>query len=172
MKNKKRLYSIAITSAVLILFLIIVSSTASASITEKQITTNPSNSKNPVIYGNKVVWQDNRNGNWDIYIQDLSTKKQTHITNQADQINPAIYGNKVVWEDHRNGEYSSDIYLQDLSTKTQTRITTSGEASDPAIYGNRIVLPSSCFMSACNRREQLIKVVPEHISLSINCVIF
>ncbi|MGB9928233.1 MAG: PKD domain-containing protein, partial [Methanosarcina sp.] len=84
-----------------------------------------------------VVWQDDRNGNWDIYILDLSTKKQTHTTNKSDQLNPDIDGSKVVWEDLRNGGH--DVYLQDLTTKKQTRITTSGKAIRPRIQGNRIV---------------------------------
>jgi beta propeller repeat protein len=137
MKNKKKLHSLVLASAAVVLFLTLVSSTASASITEKQITTNPSNSENPAIYGNTIVWQDDRNGNWDIYILDLSNKTQIRTTNQSDQTDPAIYGNKVVWTDGRNGR--SDIYLQDLATKKQTRITTRGKASMPDIYGNRIV---------------------------------
>ena len=103
MGNRKKLYSIAIASVAATLFLILVSSTVSASISETRIT-NHGTASSPAIYSNNIVWQDNRNGNWDIYIQDLSTKKQTHTTNQSDQINPAIYGNKVVWGDYRNGE--------------------------------------------------------------------
>jgi len=83
------------------------------------------------------VWQDNRNGNWDIYIFDLAAKTEIHTTNKSDQINPAIYGNLVVWEDERNGGH--DIYVEDLSAKTQTRITKSGKALYPKIYNNKIV---------------------------------
>jgi beta propeller repeat protein len=147
MKNSEKLYSIAKSSAVAVLFLILVSSAVSASITEKRITTNPSTSVNPVIYGNRIVWQDYRNGNADIYIYDLSTKNEISTTNLSEQINPAIDGNNVVWQDYRNGDY--DIYLQNLSTKKQTRITTSGRTSTPDIYGNRIVYTKDVY----NERE-------------------
>ena len=140
MKVNKKSYSVTLASAVLILFLILVSSAASAAspsaITETRIT-NHGTASNPDIYGDKIVWQDNRNGNWDIYIFDLSTKKEIHTTNKTDQINPAIYENLVVWEDERNGGH--DIYVEDLSTKIQTCISKSREAYNPAIYGNRIV---------------------------------
>lgn len=64
---------------------------SSPTITETRITTNPSNSWEPSIYGNKIVWTDDRNGNNDIYIQDLSTKEQIHTTNKAAQHSPDIY---------------------------------------------------------------------------------
>jgi beta propeller repeat protein len=140
MKISKRLNSLAVISAVLVLFLILVLSTASAAsspkITESRITTYGTASA-PDIFGNNIVWQDSRNGNADIYIYDVSTHTELHTTNKLDQTDPAIYGNNVVWTDARNG--GTDIYLQNLSTKVQTRITTSGKANNPAIYGNRIV---------------------------------
>ncbi|AKB79323.1 Cell surface protein [Methanosarcina horonobensis HB-1 = JCM 15518] len=43
---------------------------------EYQITTNESYQGNPAIYNDWIVWQDKRNGNQDIYMYDLSTKKE------------------------------------------------------------------------------------------------
>ena len=144
MKNKEKAYSIALASTVMILFLILVSSMASASsgqnppstttlpsitsgagdpsddevlsdelsseeivtdtesiqaaapkITEKRITTNTSEQWSPVIYGNKIAWQDLRNGNWDIYIYDLSTKKE--ISTPMHQISGALISTVTGW---------------------------------------------------------------------------
>jgi len=80
---------------------------------ETQITTNISGSGGADIYGNTIVWHDNRNGNWDIYTYDLVTRKQLHTTNKYDQVVPAIYGNKIVWVDWRNG--NEDIYMGTIS---------------------------------------------------------
>ncbi|OED08801.1 hypothetical protein A9239_00940 [Methanosarcina sp. A14] len=65
MKINKKSYSVALASAVLILFLILVSSTASATtepgasltINETQITTSGSAGV-PSIYGDRIVWTD------------------------------------------------------------------------------------------------------------------
>lgn len=140
MTNKNKIFTATLALAAVILFLTVISSTASAAssptVIEKRLT-NHGTALFPALSGNKVVWQDNRNGNWDIYIMDLSNNKQTHTTNLSDQINPVIYENRVVWEDERNG--GNDIYLQDLSSKVQTRITKSGKAYNPKIYDNTIV---------------------------------
>ena len=118
--------------------------------TETRITTEESNQVEPAIYEDRIVWTDNRNGggrneygqpdgNWDIYMYDLSTSIETQITsNNSTQWKPVIYGDRIVWQDKRNG--NSDVYMYDLSTSTETRITPSdSNQNDPAIYGNRIV---------------------------------
>jgi len=66
------------------------------------LTDLPSAQINPDISGHLVVWQDNRNGNWDIYGYNLITHKEFVIVEDpADQINPAVSGTLVVWEDYR-----------------------------------------------------------------------
>jgi len=111
---------------------------------ESQITNNESNQYYPAIYDDKIVYEDDRNGNWDIYMYDLSTSKETQITtNTSDQYYPAIYGNRIVWQDWRNdngSQTNSDIYMYDLSTKKETQITTNtADSCYPIIYGSRIV---------------------------------
>ena len=68
------------------------------------ITANEAEQTNPDIDHNIVVWQDNRNGDWDIYGYNLTTRHEFQITNNPhDQTNPAVSGNVVVWEDSRDG---------------------------------------------------------------------
>ena len=141
MKTETKLHSIALVSTFLILFLIIISSSASASpptISETRITTSGS-AQYPAMYGNTIVWQDQRNGNWDIYLYNLSTSTESRITtDESNQTKPSIYGDRIVWQDERNG--NRDIYMYDLSTQKETRITDeSSDQVDPAIYKDRIV---------------------------------
>ena len=96
----------------------------------------------PSISGHRVVWQDNRNGNWDIYMYDLSTHTETQITNDPNyQGSPDISGDRIVWMDNRNGNY--DIYMWDLRAPAGSeliQITTDPKGQqDPSISGDRIV---------------------------------
>ncbi len=145
-KNKGKSYSLALTSTLLVLFLTLVSSLAlvavvqgaSPTITETRITTSGS-AYSPAIYGDRIVWEDYRNGDWnrDIFIYNLSTSNETQITNSGSADSPAIYGNRIVWEDSQNG--NSEIYVYDISTFQETQITTTGAAINPVIYGDRVV---------------------------------
>jgi beta propeller repeat protein len=48
--------------------------------------TNCSHAFHLAVYGNRIVWEDDRNGNNDIYLYDLSTHQETRITtDESDQ---------------------------------------------------------------------------------------
>jgi beta propeller repeat protein len=108
---------------------------------ERQITTHSSNQRYPVISGDRIVWEDARNGNFDIYMYDLSTGTETQIT--TDSLGtvvplPSISGDRLVWSDERSG--NEDIYMYDLSSGYEQRITMDpGPQKGPKISGDRIV---------------------------------
>jgi beta propeller repeat protein len=61
---------------------------------------------NPAVGGDFIVWQDDRNGNWDIYAYDLERKAEFPVCRQvAGQTLPAITDSSVVWIDNR-GDYT------------------------------------------------------------------
>jgi beta propeller repeat protein len=47
---------------------------------ETSICTDPNDQGSSAIYGDRIVWRDNRNGNWDIYMYDLSLQTSTTTT--------------------------------------------------------------------------------------------
>ncbi|MBI4837631.1 MAG: fibronectin type III domain-containing protein [Nitrospirae bacterium] len=106
---------------------------------EIQITLNPADQYIPSISGNRVVWEDYRNGDSDIYMYDISTGVETRvISDSSDQYAPSISGDRIVWTDYRNG--NSDIYMYDISTGVETQITR--DAADqwlPAISGDSVI---------------------------------
>jgi YVTN family beta-propeller protein/beta propeller repeat protein len=142
MKNKQKLYSIALASATLIfvfLVLILIASVASAS----QVT-RIGNGSSPAIYGTKVVWT---NGGV-IHLYDLTSKTDITVSSSAAS-NPAIYGNKLVWHDESSGVSRLTVY--DIPSGARSYITQDVDnRSIPAIYGNRIVWSANYNESSYN----------------------
>ena len=98
----------------------------------------------PAIDGGRVVWQDNRGGNWDIRGYDIDDDRTfTVVERDGAQIKPRISGRKVVWEDQRNGAGQPDIYFVDLDNdNSPRRVTDNGQGRDPDIDGDYIVYRS------------------------------
>jgi hypothetical protein len=121
-----------------------------------QLIADPADQCNPAIaLGSSdklyVVWQDNRRGNWDVYVSTcvdgVSWSAERLVTDSNDnQINPAIAidGSSpsrayIVWQDDRGG--NQDIYVASSSdgfaTKAVSQITTNpSDQTDPAIAVN------------------------------------
>lgn len=91
------------------------------------------------ISGNRIVWSEERESNWDIYFYDLTTNTKRRLTTDpAEQRNPVISDNYIVWEDKRNGNW--DIYLYDLKTNIEQQITANIPPQySPVISGEKIV---------------------------------
>ena len=137
-------FTIALTIIILALFNGLSLDPADAAIinfTEFQITADVGVQEKPGIDGINIVWQDNRNGNWDIYMYTLEhtfTPETQITTNTANQMEPAICGDKIVYQDDRNGNW--DIYMYNITTKTETQITNNTASQEsPDIDGNIIV---------------------------------
>jgi beta propeller repeat protein len=131
---------------ILTIVLTITPSFASAEPNSFPICTASGTQGEPAIDGDIVVWQDNRNGNYDIYGKDLYTGDEIVIcTNSADQFAPKISGNIVVWQDLRNcpSGYSgvTNIYGYDLSTEQEFPILVNPniDYEDVDIDGNILV---------------------------------
>ena len=79
---------------------------------EVQITKDTSDQWFPAIYEDIVVWHDYRNGKWDIYGYNLSTKENFPITEveiktavpyDSSELYLAIYGDIIVRENYKKG---------------------------------------------------------------------
>jgi beta propeller repeat protein len=141
----KKQFVVLIVLAMEFAFIIAPVHGATMQLTEVQLTSTPETQENPDIDGIHVVWQDNRSGNWDIYMYTLehTFTPETQITNNpASQVNPAISGDKIVWQDDRNS--NGDIYMYDITAKTETQITNNtANQENPDIDGNIIVWQDS-----------------------------
>ena len=104
---------------------------------EFALVTDPAEQGRPAISGNIVVWQDERNGNYDIYGYNLCRGKEFSICTEPDEhgnLDPAISGDVVVWTDGRYYLRDWEIYGYDLATGTEFPICTNiSWQYDPAI---------------------------------------
>jgi len=87
--------------------------TQHASYTGEQITDNPASQEKPSISGDYIVWQDNRNGNWDIYLYDRSKEEEPILLTKGEAGNqwmPIVRGNYVAWYDDSSGKTNVVLY--------------------------------------------------------------
>lgn len=105
---------------------------------EFAIVMNPAAQLPPAIFGNIVVWEDQRSA-LGIYGKNTLTGEELIIsTGPWLQTEPAIYENIVVWTDQRLG--SSHIYRKNLSTGEISPVCTAVPyQQSPAIYGDYVV---------------------------------
>jgi beta propeller repeat protein len=97
-----------------------------------------SSSKNPDIYENIILWQDDRGGDWEIYIYDINNPVSGGtplFTWEGDQIEPAIYGDIMVFSDEKPGNTSFNIYMYDFVSEVLTPLTddTDGDQRNPDV---------------------------------------
>ncbi|HUS73455.1 MAG TPA: hypothetical protein VMY06_10355 [Sedimentisphaerales bacterium] len=137
--------------AVVTILCLCVESAIGIHVIEMEICTDSSTQANPDIEYNFIVWQDNRNGNWDIYGYDLDKGMEYAIcTADGNQTNPSlgiasILNEPIIaWQDDRNG--NNDIYgykllynYYDLAIGTEIEICTDPcEQQNPVSVGEYV----------------------------------
>ncbi len=107
--------------------------------TKKTIPRMGGRMEDPDIYGDIIVWADYRNGNWDIYMYNLSSNEDRQITkNASDQEHPSICGDIIVWQDSR-GE-KTNIWMYNISSGIERPVCPINMSQImPRIHNNKIV---------------------------------
>ncbi len=85
------------------------------------------------ISGDKIVWTDFRNQNWDLYGANLKSGEQFPVVvAQRDQLSPDLDGNLLVYQDY--SDYNWDIYLYDFDSDSTKVICNAGrDQENPSI---------------------------------------
>ncbi|MBE0428740.1 MAG: hypothetical protein IBX61_02580 [Thermoleophilia bacterium] len=111
---------------------------ALALVSPVQITNDPADQGRPDVQEDIIVWKDFRNGNWDIYMYDLSVHAEIPIsTHPAYQNMPITNGSTIIWQDNRNGDW--DLYMKDASGgEEQPLVWGPGNKGLPTVSGSLV----------------------------------
>jgi hypothetical protein len=95
---------------------------------------------------NKIVFQSERDGNWEIYVMDTNGLNQSRLTyNTSVDSSPSwsADGTKIIFESYRDGD--ADIYIMDSDGLNQTRLTNTTTLEREPLFspdGSKIVYSS------------------------------
>ena len=135
------------------LFIIVWIHTAMAfgqEIKEKNLTNNSAEDRyasySPT--GDQIIFESNREGNWDIYTMDLDGKNQQKVTlHKKDDRRPSWHpsGQKIIFESNRSGKY--ELYELHIKNKEVKKINIKEMDGEPTFAqyspdGNKIAYSS------------------------------
>lgn len=90
---------------------------------------------NAGISGDRIVWADDPNGDFDVFVMDLGDESVTPIALPGDQYDPVIVGDLVAWTDTRGG--TLDVVAMDLATGEELGPGfIPGDQYDPVVEGD------------------------------------
>jgi beta propeller repeat protein len=117
----------------------------------------PTDQQGPRVDGAVAVWEEFRDGTWDVFARNLATGQTFPVyQGPGDQRHPTLSGNLVVWQDNRNGTW--DIYgarlLGNNTAGGPTPIAAGpGDEINPAASHNIVVWQSGALALATTTPE-------------------
>jgi len=128
-------------------------------IAEERLTTNAADQRAPSVSGTRVVYEDQRDGDYSIFMWDVATDSETRVTRNdgIDQRYPAVSGDKVVFQDNSTGDWNIRVIdlKKDAVPGVGRRITTddSFDQRHPDISGSKVVFDDLRFATQINDPE-------------------
>jgi len=117
--------------------------------TQKVLVAHEADQTDPVIDGSFVVWSDNRNGDYDLYVLNLETDDiSSLVIADGDQHSPSMSEGRVVYVDQPmeggailSNRVQADIWLvsMDKPDEYAPLVQDSSEQRYPMIHGDRVV---------------------------------
>ncbi|MEK6963583.1 MAG: MopE-related protein [Nanoarchaeota archaeon] len=106
---------------------------------EIPVSEDPAQQQDSEVYKNLIVYRDSRNGNWDIYLYDISTGTETQVTTApTPETDPYLYKDAIVYQTQVSGS-NTDIWMYNITNNTHRQITNHpGLEETPVMYENII----------------------------------
>jgi len=103
----------------------------------RRITHNPYGQNNPVIFGDLIAWQDNRNGQVDIYQFDLLKGVEQRVTDTPyNETNPELFGTWLMFQEDSLGTLTENLRLLDTQTGSSVALTRAPKEFSAGSLGN------------------------------------
>lgn len=87
------------------------------------VSPGPGNQTQPDIDGDRVVWMDDRNGNWDLFLYEPQNGSYPAVMDKEDEIHPSLFGNLLAYQ-KKTSSGNTDIWVFDLSSGKRWPLTT------------------------------------------------
>lgn len=108
---------------------------------QRRLTENEFGQYHPAIYGNMVAWQDNRNGQVDIYGYDLLRNTEVRITDTSEnEARPYLDGSWLVCEEDSLGPLTGNLRLVHLPSLRAVPLTRSTTAKTRAALASGVAV--------------------------------
>ena len=103
----------------------------------RRITNNTYGQNNPVIFGDVIAWQDNRNSQVDIYMFDLLKGVEERVTDTPyNEINPELVGWWLMYQEDSLGPLTENFRLRDIQTGSAVSLTRAETQHSSGTLGN------------------------------------
>ncbi|OPX64528.1 MAG: PKD domain protein [Methanoregula sp. PtaU1.Bin006] len=143
--RRKKKNSLFFVSFFLIVFIVypVTSDSISGTLTPVTISNTSVRHWEPAIFGDYIVWSDDRTGDRNIYLYNIATGSEYQITDgPVGELQPVISGHYLSWVDDRFSSFGNeyDVVLYDLDTGITIRIgNETGDQTNPDIDGDLVV---------------------------------
>jgi beta propeller repeat protein len=103
----------------------------------RRITNNTFGQNNPVIFGDLIAWQDNRNNQTEIYLFDLLKGVEQRVTDTPyNEINPELTAWWLLFQEDSLGTLTENLRLMDIQSGSAVSLTRAGSQFVSGSLGN------------------------------------
>ncbi|MBT7903388.1 hypothetical protein HN587_06000 [Candidatus Woesearchaeota archaeon] len=92
----------------------------------------------PDVFGDIIVWADNRSGDWNIFSRNIVTNNTAQITTTTSaETMPKIYKNKIYYQKTNGAQ--KDLLSYDLTTSKRSEVVTDFKSNTYDVEGNNLI---------------------------------
>ncbi len=137
----------------------------------RRITNNTFGQNNPVIFGDLIAWQDNRNSQVDIYMFDLLKGVEQRVTNTPyNETNAELTGWWLMFQEDSLGTLTENYRLMDVQTGSAVSLTRAAKEFASGSLGNGFAVWTETIDAATRRATAALLPGLQPVSVKANAL--